>query len=81
MLFNPSEDQSQALADSAKQHAKLAVKKMEKICVAPGETGQFQNWNEDLFLEEKCFLEKFSYVTGGYLSSMMKKTWPLQIIV
>ena len=41
--------------------------KMEKICIAPGETGHFQNWNEDLFLEEKCFPEKFPYGTGGYL--------------
>ena len=71
MLFNPSEDQSQLLADKANQHAKSAVEKMEKMCVAPGETGEFQNWNEDLFLEEKCFPEKFPYGTGGYLSSMI----------
>ena len=44
---------------------------MRKICIAPGETGQFKNWGEDLFLEEKAFPEKFPYGLGGYLSSMI----------
>ena len=42
---------------------------MEKIAVAPGEFGGFQNWGKDIFLEEKCYPEKFPYGTGGYLSS------------
>ena len=33
--------------------------KMEKIIIAPGESGDFNNWGKD-FLEEKAFLEKFS---------------------
>ena len=32
---------------------------MEKIIIAPGESGDFNNWGKD-FLEEKAFLEKFS---------------------
>ena len=44
---------------------------MEKVCVAPGEGGSFQNWKGDLFLEEKAFPEKFPYGCGGYLSSMI----------
>ena len=44
---------------------------MEKICVAPGEDGKFQNWKKDVFLEERCFPEKFPYGTGGYLSSQI----------
>ena len=73
VLINPSEDQSIEVANLAQQHAKSAVKKMEKICVAPGEDGKFRNWNEDLFLEEQCFPEKFPYGTGGYLSSMVNE--------
>ena len=42
---------------------------MEKTAVAPGEFGGFQNWGKDVFLEEKCFPEKFPFGTGGYLSS------------
>ena len=45
---------------------------MEKIAVAPGEFGSFQNWGEDIFLEEKIFSEKFPYGTGGYLSSYVE---------
>ena len=71
ILFNPSEQQSSLIADMAKKQAKSALRKMEKICVAPGEFGNFKNWNDDMFLEEKCFPEKFPYGTGGYLSSMI----------
>ena len=39
MMFNPSEEQSSLLANQAKKQAKSAVRKMEKICVAPGEFG------------------------------------------
>ena len=39
------------------------------MCVAPGEAGGFKNWEDDIFLEEQCFPEKFPYGTGGYLSS------------
>ena len=71
MMVNPSEEQTALLASIAKRQAKSAVEKMEKICVAPGESGTFKNWNAELFLEEKCFPEKFPYGTGGYLSSMI----------
>ena len=47
------------------------VKKMENICVAPGEHGQFVNWSEDMFVEEKSFPEKFPYGIGGFLSTVM----------
>ena len=42
---------------------------MEKIAVAPGEGGKFENWGEDIFLEEKCFPELFPFGVGGYLST------------
>ena len=69
IVFNPSDIQSEILATAAKEQAKVITSKMEKICVAPGETGNFENWGKDVFLEEKCFPEKFPYGTGGYLSS------------
>ena len=48
------------------------MNKMEKICVAPGEGGGFNNWGDDVFLEEKCFTALFPYGTGGYLSSCIE---------
>ena len=44
------------------------LRRMEKISVAPGEKGKFQNWGDDVFLEEKCFPELFPFGIGGYLS-------------
>ena len=49
--------------------AKAMLNKMEKISVAPGECGGFNNWGEDIFLEEKCFPQHFPFGTGGYISS------------
>ena len=48
-------------------------KKVEKICVAPGEKGTFKNWGEDAFIEEKAFPELFPLGIGGYLSSTLKR--------
>ena len=42
---------------------------MKKVCVAPGEKGQFKNWGEETYLEERCFPELFPFGNGGYLSS------------
>ena len=50
---------------------KNVMDKMEKVVVAPGEFGSFQNWGKDVFLEEKAFPEKFPFGTGGYLSSCL----------
>ena len=44
---------------------------IEKICVAPGEGGQWKNWQSDLYLEEKLFPALFPYGVGGFLSSNM----------
>ena len=44
--------------------------RLEKLSVAPGEKGKFQNWGEDIFLEEKCFPELFPFGIGGYLSKI-----------
>ena len=45
---------------------------MEKIQIAPGEYGTFQNWGEDVFLEEKAFPHLFPYGVGGYLSTNLE---------
>ena len=42
-----------------------------KISIAPGEFGNFQNWGEDVFLEEKCFPHLFPFGVRGYMSSAM----------
>ena len=41
----------------------------KKICIAPAEEGQWKNWLDDVFLEEKCYPNLFPYGMGGYLSS------------
>jgi hypothetical protein len=64
-----NEKQTESLYVRANQQVKRTMKKMEKIAVAPGEFGSFQNWGKDIFLEEKIFPEKFPFGTGGYLSS------------
>ena len=43
------------------------MEKIAKISIAPGESGTFQNWGEDIYLEEKCFPELFPFGNGGYL--------------
>ena len=30
--------------------------------VAPGEFGKFRNWGDEIFLEEKCFPDKFPFM-------------------
>ena len=59
IINNPSEEQSLLIAEKSSQQANEIMKKMEKICVAPGEGGGFNNWGKDIFLEEKCFPEHF----------------------
>ena len=66
---NPTEGQAKILSNIASKRAEEITKKMETISVAPGESGSFQNWGKELFLEERCFPEKFPFGTGGYLSS------------
>ena len=64
-----STNQEYKLRSKAGKEAIKIREKMKKIDVAPGEFGDFKNWGEDVFLEEKAFPEKFPYGTGGYLSS------------
>ena len=72
IISNPTQKQSSELAFKSSNHAHIISKKAQKISVAPGEDGSFQNWGSDIFLEEKCFPEKFPYGTGGYLSSSVE---------
>ena len=68
-LIDPTEGQVKILSNIASKRAEEIKKKMETISVAPGEAGTFQNWGKEVFLEERCFPEKFPFGTGGYLSS------------
>ena len=58
----------QNIAKASKAHFTKVIERIEKISVAPGEKGKFQNWGDDVFLEEKCFPELFPFGVGGYLS-------------
>ena len=70
--FNkPTQGQVKIISNIAKKRAQKITRKMETVCVAPGESGSFQNWGKEVFLEEKCFPEKFPFGTGGYLSSCL----------
>ena len=68
-FINPTEKETKILSNIAKNRAANISEKMKTISVAPGESGTFQTWGKETFLEEKCFPEKFPYGTGGYLSS------------
>ena len=68
-FMNPTQGETKILSNIAKNRASQISEKMKTISVAPGESGTFQNWGKETFLEEKCFPEKFPYGTGGYLSS------------
>ena len=48
-------------------------KNFDKISVAPGEGGKWENWASDIFLEEKLFPALFPYGMYGYLSSNFLK--------
>ena len=62
------------VSETAKKKIKSVKDRMQKIVIAPGEKGSFQNWGEDIFLEEKAFPHLFPYGYGGYLSSNMDKS-------
>ena len=63
-----SKDESDCMIIESRtqKKAKELIKKMQQICVAPGEYGKFVNWKEDLFIEEKSFPEKFPFGIGGF---------------
>ena len=64
------EDSIANVSKNSREIFSETLSRLEKISVAPGESGKFQNWGEDVFLEEKCFPELFPYGTGGYLSKI-----------
>ena len=55
------------------EQKKQIQKNLQKISVAPGEEGKWQNWGEDIFLEEKLFPKLFPWGQGGFLSSNILK--------
>ena len=70
-LDDEATTQESALLESATRHRRRALDNMATISVAPGEKGKFQNWKEDVWLEEKAFPHLFPFGTGGYLSSCL----------
>ena len=72
-MYVPSKKDSIKLAKIGQRQSHQISKRMEKLCVAPGEMGSFMNWGDDIFLEEKTFPDKFPYGYGGYLSTCLKE--------
>ena len=70
--MQPKESEAKEMYQNAKKRVKKISDKMEKICIAPGEFGNFQNWGDDIFIEEKCFPHLFPYGIGGYLSTALE---------
>ena len=56
-----------------KSQTKIIKQNLQKVYVAPGESGAWKNWEEDVYLEEKLFPQLFPFGIGGYLSSCMLK--------
>ena len=54
---------------SAQRIRKEITDNLRAVSVAPGENGEWVNWKEDVYLEEKCFPELFPRGIGGYLST------------
>ena len=71
-LSNPNISQTQSISKLAKKKSRAIKKNLMKICVAPGEDGKFMSWSKDIFFEEMCFVEKFPFGTGGYISSVFE---------
>ena len=71
--FNEEEDDvpEEETVRITNKHFSKTVQCLEKVAVAPGEKGKFQNWGEDAFLEETCFPELFPIGIGGYLSMVV----------
>ena len=71
-LRQPKESESKQMHLNAKKRLQNIKNKMEKICIAPGEYGDFQNWGNDVFNKEKCFPHLFTNGIGGYLSTALE---------
>lgn len=44
-------------------------RKVGTVSIAPGETGEFKNWGQDIYIEEKAFPHLFIEGRQGYLSA------------
>ena len=61
------------IRDLVKQQNKKIKENLQKLFIAPGEKGEWMNWESDVYLEEKLFPALFPYGIGGYLSSNVLK--------
>ena len=68
-IIQPNKQESNFLSNKSAKRFEKINRKMEKVQIAPGEFGEFKNWGEDIYLEEKCFPNIFPYGCGGYLST------------
>ena len=67
-----SDNEAEIIAkDRSKKEINNLVNRLDKISIAPGEHGRFQNWKQDVYIEEKAFPHLFPYGCGGYLSSCL----------
>ena len=59
----------EVISDYVNQQKRRVRQKLGKLFLAPGEDGTIQNWQSDIFLEEKLFPALFPYGLGGFMSS------------
>ena len=64
-------EEAEKIMKMSKDQIKRTMQKMKTINIAPGEKGEFCNWEKDVYIEEKAFPHLFPYGTGGYLSSCL----------
>ena len=72
ILRNQNQDPAET-SKYVKNQTKVIKENLHKLVIAPGEHGQWKNWEDDVYLEEKLFPALFPYGVGGYLSSCLLK--------
>ena len=70
-VINGNENNPEKTHKFVENQAKKIKENVKKLSLAPGEGGKWENWQSDVFLEEKMFPKLYPYGVGGFLSSNM----------
>ena len=70
-VINGNESNLEKTHKFVENQAKKIKANVQKLSLAPGEGGKWENWQSDVFLEEKLFPRLYPYGIGGFLSSNM----------
>ena len=63
-LLDKKDFRPEAITGYVNQQKSRVSKNLRKIFLAPGEDGNFQNWESDIFLEEKLFPARIGSLGG-----------------